>query len=239
MIPLISISWDKKATFLKRPNRFIGICKIEDEKEPVEVHIKDPGRLKELLYPGNKVLLKRADNKNRKTKWDLIAASSGDLKSWILVNSGYHSQIAKKLLTFNDISPFREIREVRPEIKVKNSRLDFLITLKNDDKIYIEVKGCTLEREGRALFPDAPTIRGCRHLNELLDVVKEGDGAAIFFLIFCPNVDCFSVNKDTDKKFYEVFNQIIKSDIGIYCFLLEYREDGMVYFKQLLPLCRD
>ncbi len=239
MIPLLTISWDKRATFIERPNRFLGLCNIEDKNRPVRAHIKDPGRLKELLYPGNHVLLKRANGANRKTKWDLIAARSTDLNSWVLVNSGYHSLIARNILLHKEISPYKSIKDIRSEVKVQNSRLDFLITLKNDEKIFIEVKGCTLEKDGKALFPDAPTARGVRHLEELLNIVKSGYGAAIFFLIFCQNVTCFSANRGTDKRFYKVFNEISKSDTSIYCFLLEYKEDFKVYFKEMLPLCKD
>ncbi len=239
MKPLFEIPWDKEAIFLERTNRFLAICNIEGQSGSVKVHVRDPGRLKELLFPGNRLLLKRAKGKPRKTSWDLISALSQDGKSWVLVNSGFHSSIASAIFEDEEISPFKGIREIKKEVKFESSRLDFLLTLESFERIYIEVKGCTLERSNIALFPDAPTERGRRHLKELIKIREEkGERSAICFLIFCPNVNYFSPNWNTDREFSRTFYEAIKKGVECHPFLLEYKK-GMVNFLREIPFLKE
>ncbi len=145
-IKILSVKWDREGIFLSRPNRFTGMVEIDGKKETVHVH--DPGRLEELLYRGNRVLLKSADKPDRKTKWDLIASRYGD--RWVFTNSGYHRKISERIMhmLFPDA-------EIIPEVKVGHSRLDFIV--KKKGKITgVEVKGCTLTENGVAL---SPTLR--------------------------------------------------------------------------------
>ena len=130
---VMEIPWDAKGTFKERPNRFLGIVDITSLKKykskKVKAHVHDPGRLKELLYPRNQVLLRKATNLNRKTKWDLIAAMyEGE---WILVHSGFHRQIAEWVISDPKVSPFKSVKHIKAEAKFGNSRLDFLLTKKN------------------------------------------------------------------------------------------------------------
>ncbi len=233
---LIKIPWDQKALFIKRPNRFLAICSdIRDGRE-LKVHVRDPGRLKELLYPGNQVLLKRACGRKRKTKWDLIAAMASSGK-WVLVNSGFHSAIAASIILDRQLSPFGMVKGLRPEIKVGRSRLDFLVDLENKGRVYLEVKGCTLVKEGIALFPDAPTERGRRHLVELSSLVQEGYRACVMFLILCPEADCFDANIRTDPLFYRTFYDVVRQGVEIYPVGLEYRNNFIWYIKEI-DICR-
>ena len=169
MKKIIEIKADKKGIFKERLNKFLGIVDIGYE---TMAHIHDSGRLIKILYSGNEILLKKADGK-RKTKWDILA---GKYKNkWVFSNSFYHSMIAKKIIKII----FGEIK-IEKEIKYKNSRIDFLL----NGKMFLEVKGCTLEKNGMALFPDAPTLRGRKHLKALIDAAENGYDAAILFLIF-------------------------------------------------------
>ncbi len=233
---LLEISWDKRAIFLERPNRFLGICQDPSTNENLKVHVRDPGRLRELLFKGNEVLLKRSQNPKRKTRWDLVAARS--MGKWVLVNSGYHSAIASLIFNNQEISPVGQVVSLKREVKVGKSRLDFLLFLEKGEKIYIEVKGCTLQKNGKALFPDAPTQRGRRHLLELADVLENGFRSAVVFLIFCPQAECFDANGQTDPSFYETFYQVIEKGVEVYPICLEYK-GSFVWYKKGIGLCMD
>ena len=234
---LIDIPWDKKVAFIKRPNRFLGICQDKATNQEFKVHVRDPGRLKELLYPGNMVLIKKAEKKDRKTKWDLIAASS-QKGEWVLVNSGFHSHIAQSIILDPDISPFRRVQGIEREVNVGGSRLDFCLVHNHGRKVFIEVKGCTLEKDGRALFPDAPTTRGNRHVLELLDLSRQGYGAAVMFLIFCPGVYCFAPNWETDPLFSKSLERATRQGVEVYPICLKYK-DKSIWYNQKIDLCVD
>lgn len=226
-----------------RPNRFLGFVDIFDIKtneiinQNEKVHIHDPGRLKEILYPGNKVLLKQIPNDVkpvRKTNWDVIAGWVAD--QWVLIHSGYHRQIAEAILKGGILDLFKDLETIHPEVKMGKSRIDFLITTVNGKKTYLEVKGCTLTENGVALFPDAPTSRGARHLEELIRVKKQGDYAAVLILIFRTDSKCFAPNENTDPQFTQVFKSAIKNGIKIIPVVLKY-DSGKIFFKKRIPVC--
>jgi len=237
-IPILEIPFDAEGIFISRPNRFLGIVDIKGKRTSrgIEVHVHDPGRLKELLYPGNRVLLKRAEsNSSRKTKWDLIAAWSYD--GWVLVNSGYHRSVVEHLLQDGRISPFKNLKEVKAEVTMGHSRIDFLLTTKQGKKIGVETKGCTLTLDGIALFPDAPTERGRRHIETLMKMKKTGMDAALMILIFGPRPRCFAPKADTDPKFSEAFYNALKGGLKVYPLLFNYK-GGTVHYLQRVPLCK-
>jgi sugar fermentation stimulation protein A len=237
-IPVLKIPWDAKGTFRDRPNRFLGIVDITFPKKykskSAKVHVHDPGRLKELLYPKNQVLLRKATNPNRKTGWDLIAAKFE--KDWILTHSGFHRQIAEWVINTPKVSPFKGIKSVKPEVKFRNSRLDFLLTKKNKKKIWVEVKGCTLAENGVALFPDAPTKRGARHIRHLMEAKKKGDDSVIMILVFRPDAKCFSPFEERDPEFAEIFYKAADNEVKVHPLLFCY-EDGIVRYRKKIPVC--
>ncbi len=230
-IKLLSIPYDVQGEFIERVNRFLGKIKVKDTV--IYAHIHDPGRLKELLYGGNTVILKRATGTKRKTKYDILAANTSD--GWVFVHSGYHRAMAESIFK-QRILKFGETMEVIPEIKYRDSRLDFLI--KYDEKsILVEIKGCTLLKNKIALFPDAPTKRGYRHLKELVNAVNSGYRAAVIFLVFNKTAECFAPNSATDPSFYEMFIKAVKQGVEIYPLVLSY--DGeWIYYHGSIPLCR-
>ncbi|MFP4050112.1 MAG: DNA/RNA nuclease SfsA [Thermoplasmata archaeon] len=235
MKELVEIRYNKKGIFLERKNRFLGSVRFKNGKEN-DVHIRDPGRLKELLFEGNEVLLKKADNENRKTNLDLIGAKFDDL--WVLINSGYHREITENILEAESISPFDKIDSYKPEVKLGDSRIDFLIK-KNGKNIWTEVKGCTLAKNGEALFPDAPTARGKKHVDELREVVKNGDRGALLVLIFRSDAECFRPYEKRDPEFTDSFYNAYEEGVEIYPLLLSYNinREGKLYFKKKIPLC--
>ncbi len=218
--------------FRKRINRFLGDVEIEGKN--YHVHIHDPGRLEELLIPGHEVLLEKKSGKGRKTEWDIIAVRSEG--EWVFIHSGYHSIISERIIRNENISPFGEVKSIISEVKSGKSRLDFYIETKEGKGIYLEVKGCTLSRDGVALFPDAPTERGRKHIEELIKLKNKGFNSAVFFLVFAPAVRCFSPNSKVDPLFTEVFEKSLREGVKVYPFKLKYIEDQIYYLKEL-PLC--
>ena len=229
---IIEIPYDTEATFLSRENRFLGKVEIEGSEEVKLVHVRDPGRLKEVLYEGNEVLLKKVDKKDRKTDYDLVAGKVGD--DWILVNSGYHRMIVEKIFEDDKMNPIKGMDSFKAEQKLGESRIDFLVD-RNGSRAWVEVKGCTLAKDGVALFPDAPTTRGKRHLEEL---IKIEDHAAVIFLIFRPDAKCFLPYKERDPDFSSTFYEAIDSGVEIHAVQVEY-VDGVLYYKGEIPICED
>ncbi|TYB30897.1 MAG: DNA/RNA nuclease SfsA [Candidatus Mcinerneyibacterium aminivorans] len=225
---LVELRADYTAYFLKRPNRFVAEVKLNNST--VKAHIHDSGRLNELLYKGNKLLLKKAKNKNRKTGWDVIAAKKKD--DWILINTMHHREIFLNYITNKKISPINKILKIKPEFKYHTSRLDFLIITKGE-KIFVETKGVTLSKNKTAIFPDAPTKRGRKHLNELIEIRERGKKSVIFFLIFLKDAEQFSVNYKTDKKFADKFNEALDKGVKVYKPVFSYDGEFINYEKSI------
>ena len=183
-----------KGEFIDRPNRFIANVLIDNNIEVC--HVKNTGRCKELLVKGTNVYLQKSDNPNRKTKYDLIAVQKGDR----LINMD--SQIANYVALELVPNLFDNIKIFKPEYKYGNSRFDIYVET-NTDKIFIEVKGVTLENDGVVSFPDAPTERGVKHLKELQKAVTEGYKAYVLFVVQMADVKYFEPNSKTHPEFAE------------------------------------
>ncbi len=227
---VLKISGDAIGIFIERKNRFLA--SVEIDETPHEVHVHDPGRLNELLYPGNRVLLKKYPLGKRKTEWELIAADKNG--GWIFTNSKFHRKISETILRDALISPLGSLDSLKAEVRTGRSRIDFLAK-KDGRRIWIEVKGCTLEKNGVALFPDAPTARGRRHVEELIHLKEEGDDAAIIFLVFVDAV-CFKPNRETDIEFSRAFEKAMKNGVEIYPLMLSY-DSRSIRFERIMKLC--
>lgn len=204
-----------KATFISRPNRFISECNLNGET--VVAHVKNTGRCRELLIPGVTVFLDEPTGRERKTKYDLVAVektlSDG---SKILVNMDSQApneaaeEFVKKHLFLDAIS-------VRREVTKGNSRFDFCIEEENRTT-FLEVKGVTLENDGIASFPDAPTERGIKHIEELIELKSQGYGAAILFVIQMKGISRFSPNDTTHKAFGDALRKAKKMGVDVYAY---------------------
>lgn len=187
-----------KGIFISRPNRFIAKVNIDGKEETV--HVKNTGRCKEILIPGARVYLQKSDNPERKTAYDLIAVEKKTENGSILINTD--SQIpnfcAYEFLPLSGL--FSENAIIRREVKYGNSRFDIFVS-DGERKAFIEVKGVTLEKNGTALFPDAPTERGVKHIRELISAKKEGFEAYIMFVVQMKGINCFSPNRETHPEF--------------------------------------
>jgi len=250
-VVLAEIPYSGEAEWVERPNRFMGLVRL-DSGDVAKVHVRDPGRLTELLYPGNRVLIRRAPSgTKRKTGWDLVAARFED--QWVLVNSGHHPEIARSILSDPRLCPFGRPVSLKGEVKFGQSRLDFLLEAapsergqplaqvadradKKCGKIFIEVKGCTLARDGIALFPDAPTSRGARHLEELMEAKRQGFGAAILVLVFRQDAEIFSPNGQTDPRFAELFHRAVCRGVECYPVKIAYSvETEQALYVESIP----
>ncbi len=215
--PVFEIHNLKKGIFLSRPNRFIAEIKYEGRVESAHVH--DPGRLKELLIKGAEVLF---TNSSGKLKYYIKAVKHNN--EWVLIDSAQHSKIAMKIFSY--LPEFSKIREINKEITIGKSRIDFVL-----DGTPLEVKGCTLVRNGLALFPDAPTERGTRHVEEIIK-----HKGIILFLIF-RKADSFAPNWETDPKFSKKLSEARKKKINIICVQVSF--DGkMLYYNGKIKLAK-
>ncbi len=179
--------------FLKRPNRFIAHIAI-DGKEQI-VHVKNTGRCRELLPYGATVWCEKSDNPTRKTAYDLIAVQKAD--RLINMDSQAPNAAAKEWLEQGGLG---KIENLRPESRHGDSRFDFSFT-KDGIPCFLEVKGVTLETDGVCAFPDAPTLRGAKHLRELTQLAKDGYGAYVLFVIQMADVKYLHPNDATDLGF--------------------------------------
>ncbi len=225
---------DRRAVFRSRPNRFVVEVEMDKAEDRVLCHLHDPGRLREILVPGTELLLRYSARPGRKTDWDVVAGRAED--TWVLINSSHHRAISQMVLEDPSVSPFGPLSDIRPEVKVGRSRLDFLVIDRDGRPIYIEVKGCSLTLDRRALFPDAPTERGRRHLEELIDLKGSGTRAALMVLVTGPGADCFSPNGDTDPAFAEVFNSAVEMGVEVYPMTFDFDGSHLSY-GGTIPLC--
>ena len=202
-----------EGTFVDRPNRFIAHVLVDGKTEIV--HVKNTGRCRELLVPGCTVYLAVSDNPSRKTKYDLIAVDKHlpDGTVWrINMDSQAPNEAVAEWLPLSGLFSPRAV--IRREVTYKGSRFDFYIE-DGDTRAFLEVKGCTLERDGHALFPDAPTERGVKHLRELAACVGEGYDAYVLIVIQMKGVSAFSPNDATDPAFGEAMRQACTDGVRI------------------------
>ena len=203
--------------FISRPNRFIARVDIAGVEHTV--HVKNTGRCKELLVPGCTVFLEKSDNPNRKTQYDLIAVIKGDRVINMdsqAPNTVFRQWVKKQLPNAT----------VKREITYKDSRFDCYIETETD-KIFVEVKGVTLEENGYVRFPDAPTERGIKHINGLMDAVNNGYKAAVFFVIQMEDVISFSPNYDTQPRFGQALKNAEAAGVKILAYSCKVTPDSL------------
>ncbi len=219
-----------EGVFLSRPNRFIAKVLVDGCEETV--HVKNTGRCKELLIDNAKVYLEKSGNPNRKTKYDLIAVEKETCKETLLINmdSQIPNDVAFEYLKSGAM--FSESAAIKREFTYKKSRFDFYIEDGND-KIFLEVKGVTLENGGIASFPDAPTQRGIKHIYELVDAVKNGYKAYILFVIQMKGVNLFTPNDITHKEFGEALRFAEENGVNIIAVDCVVTKDSIVIDKKI------
>lgn len=210
-----------KAKFLKRLNRFVAEVELGNEK--LLCHVKNTGRCRELLTEGATVYLEKSNNENRKYKYSLITVKKGE--RLVNMDSSAPNKAVYEWLKKGEY--FKNITFIRPESTYGSSRFDFYFEYEGK-KAYAEVKGVTLENENAVSFPDAPTERGRKHINELAECVKEGYEAYIIFVVQMKDVLYFTPNEEHDPKFSEALRQGVKKGVKVLCFDCEVTEKEMI-----------
>ena len=203
-----------KARFLSRPNRFIAL--VELDGETVTVHVKNTGRCKELLIPGATVYLATSANPNRKTPYDLVAVEKvkpDGTTLFINMDSQAPNAIAAEYLPISGL--FGKKAVYRREVTQGTSRFDFAIDTPDTPTAFLEVKGCTLEREGIAYFPDAPTERGVKHIHELTALAGAGHSAYILFVTQMKGVTALRPNDETHPAFGNALREARKAGVKV------------------------
>ncbi|KGM94001.1 XRE family transcriptional regulator [Clostridium novyi A str. 4552] len=209
------------AKFIKRPNRFVAYVYLNNEE--IKVHVPNTGRCREILVPDTKVVLREGTNPNRKTKYDLIAAYKRD--KLINIDSQIPNAVVEEALKNKKIQPLVKFNNIKREQTFGNSRFDFKLWDDKNNEYYLEVKGVTLEDNGKCMFPDAPTERGTKHILELIEIKESNMGAGILFLIQLSGAKIFSPHKEMDKKFSDALVLAQKKGVDIFCYDCSVGED--------------
>lgn len=203
-----------KGIFKSRPNRFIAQVEIDGAEETV--HVKNTGRCRELLATGCTVYLETSSNPARKTKYDLIAVEKVTERGTILINmdSQVVNGATEEWLLQGNL--FGDGADVKREVTFGRSRFDFCITA--PDRVFLEVKGVTLENDGVARFPDAPTERGVKHIEELTAYAESGGRAYILFVVQMKGVYKMMPNDGTDPKFASALRRAAAAGVKVLCY---------------------
>lgn len=217
-----------EAVFLSRPNRFIAYVDLDGKTE--KVHVKNTGRCRELLTENAKVYLEKSTNAKRSTAYDLVAVKKGE--RIINMDSNAPNKAVGEWLSGNELFP--TLREVRAEKTYKNSRFDFYVETQ-ETKAFLEVKGVTLERDNAVYFPDAPSKRAVKHIEELIEAVRDGYEAYIIFVIQMEGADYFAPNKETQPAFAEALKRASKEGVKVLAYDCEVTP-GTMQIRKPVPV---
>ena len=213
-------------TFLERPNRFLAYVEIAGQKQVV--HVKNTGRCAELLKPRATVYVQKADNPKRKTQWDLIGVKKG--KRMINMDSQIPNKVVEEWIREGNLFPDATL--IRPETTYGTSRFDLYVEA-GERKIFIEVKGVTLETDGVVKFPDAPTERGVKHLKELCSAVKDGYEAYVFFVIQMKGVKYVTPTMETHAAFGDALRHAKEQGVRILAYDCNVTKDSIEIGKEV------
>lgn len=214
--------------FIKRLNRFVAIVEINGKEETV--HVKNTGRCGELLVKGAKIYLQYVDKKTRKTKYSLINVLKGD--NLFNIDSQVPNKVIEDALKNNKIEGLKDLDYIKREQTYGNSRFDFYFE-KGERKGYIEVKGVTLENNSAAKFPDAPTTRGTKHVNELVEAKNDGYDTFIFFLLQFKGAENFSTNREMDQDFAEAIDKAIEKGVRVLVYDSVVTKDSIIISEEI------
>ena len=222
-----------RAVFLERPNRFLAICQLECSSETVEAHVADPGRLKELLVPGAVVYLRSSDNPTRRTKWSVILVEAPGAVL-VSLQSALVNQLTDMALRNKAVAELEDWELVNREYTVGKSRFDFLLRKSRGKQMLLEVKSCTLVQDGMAMFPDAVTTRGRRHLQELTHLQASGAyGGTVLFVVQRSDARAFKPAEHIDPQFAEALRQAHQGGLGVLVYDCKVDVHGIAWGQRL------
>lgn len=217
-----------RGRFKKRLNRFVALCEIDGRE--VYCHVKNTGRCGEILVEDAECFLEKSDNPERRYQYSLVTVRKGD--RLVNIDSQAPNKAVGEFLSAGKL--FSDITEIKPEKTFGKSRFDFYFENK-DRKAFLEVKGVTLEKDGRVFFPDAPTERGTKHLNELCRCIEKGFNAYVLFIVQMKNVKSFSPNDETDPAFAKALRTAAEKGVKILCYDCFVTENEMI-IKDEVPV---
>jgi len=204
------------ARFVERPNRFLGRCRLESTGDVIEAHIRDPGRLEELMVPGRRVWVRPSADRTRRTAWTLLVAESPAGEGWVLVDSTLPNRLTHRALEAGALPELDGWRLERAEWRHGASRFDFLLARPDGRWFVLEVKGVNLVDNGVALFPDAPTERGARHLRELTEIAaQDGWEAGVLFVIQRNDAHAFRAAAHIDPHFAAALEDAARAGVRV------------------------
>lgn len=209
-----------KGTFIERPNRFIAYVEIDGRQE--KVHVKNTGRCRELLQKGVTVYLEKSGNPGRKTAYDLVAVEKGGLL--VNMDSAAPNLAAGEWLASGGL--LAPVKLIKPECTYGNSRFDFYVE-SEAVKMWLEVKGVTLETQRTALFPDAPSLRALKHVEELIQAKENGYEAGILFVVQMEGIRRFTPNWETQPAFAQALERAQEAGVAIYARGCHVTQDSM------------
>ena len=203
-----------QAEFVSRLNRFALVAVVEGEE--VRAHVANSGRLGELLLPANTLYLSHAPRcSQRKTSFDLVLVKVGG--TLVSVDARAPNRLVEEAIKSDVIDQIAGYDDLKGEVTRGRSRFDLVLST-GDERLFVEVKSVTLVEGGVALFPDSPTTRGRRHVQELKDIVLEGGRGAMVFVVQRPDVKCFSPNVSADPEFWEAVDEAMEAGVEAYAF---------------------
>ncbi len=200
------------ATFIERPNRFLGVVMHRGERK--SCCIPNPGRMCELMVPGTRVYLLEKKSLSRKTDYDMILVQYG--ATLISIDSRLPNKLLAESIHVSTLKEFHGYKIERMEPIFGDSRFDLLLC-RGEDRIIVEAKSCTLVKDRKALFPDAPTKRGARHMNTLVNVRGNGR-AAVIFVIQREDASEFKPNRGTDPVFTNALIRAVENGVEVYAY---------------------
>ena len=214
----------KKAKFIERPNRFIAI--VEYDGKRFVAHLASSGRMRELLRPENPVYIASApDTTNRKTALDLaLVEIDGVLVS---VNSRLPNRLLPEAIKDARLPEFGAYKNIRHEVQLYESRIDLMLS-GTQGAMYIETKSVDLVMDRTALFPDAPTERGRKHLVALMKAIDDGHRTAVAFVVQRPDADRFSPHEGSDPAFADTLRQALKHGVQVFAYRCDVTVTGIV-----------
>jgi sugar fermentation stimulation protein A len=217
------------AIFLRRYKRFLVDVILPDARQ-ITVYCPNTGRMTTCLRDGCDVMLSKSDNPGRKYKYTLELTRPGSC--WVGVNTGRTNALVEEALRKGIIKEV-DFTDLQAEIKVSaKSRLDFLL-YNDDDMTYVEVKNCTLAEDGVAMFPDAVTARGTKHMRELARLRGDGNGAAVIFCVSRQDVNYFTPADHVDSEYGKALRQAAEEGVLVLAYQAEVRPDGIDIIKRL------
>lgn len=208
----------REAVFIERPNRFLAVVDLGGRSE--RAHVPDPGRLRELLVPGAELRLRAAPAPGRRTAWDVIGVRCP--QGWVNIDSRLPNLLFAEALREGRLEEFPAGCSIQAEPRFGASRLDFLLEC-GGPSCLVEVKGCTLVVDGLALFPDAPTLRGSRHLEELIEAKTAGYRACVVMVVKHPGGEAFAPKEDTDPLFAATLRRAAAAGVEVLAYLAPWR----------------